>query len=325
MIAFILVNTCFSEEETRSSKIGIFTPWLKVTKHLASYFSLSQWYDHKNKEENPWDYLKQAFGSEWKNKSFETFAKHFSEHPHQIRSILHIQTSITSASTTVTHALVIIPKHTKFTNNWAQGLVCLSRAQGTNFLFCPPRPPAGFFRYILPLLHRKQDSPTLTTITPKTVLQALCDLSTLDGQSSRQCYLEHSLYDKQPLGDWPLAILLSVQQDLGVPGKKTTLAEHLLLAQIPIRLAQEEPPLLEWRIAPSSAQNKELPEVLLSQVYLTFARSKTSPNNLPTFRLWLAGSIQGQHPGGFYSHPPGFPLTNKGEQLPLNFTKQKNA
>lgn len=33
-----------------------------VTKHLAFYFSFSQWYDHKNKEENPWDYLNRLLG-----------------------------------------------------------------------------------------------------------------------------------------------------------------------------------------------------------------------------------------------------------------------
>jgi hypothetical protein len=70
----------------------------------------------------------------------------------------------------------------------------LSRAQGTNFLFCPARPPAGFFRYILPTLHRKQVTPTLQTVSHQSILQKLCELSTLEGQSSLQCYLEHSLY-----------------------------------------------------------------------------------------------------------------------------------
>ena len=55
MTAFILTSTYFTKKETRELKIGIFTPWLKVTKHLTSFFSLSQWLDHKNKEENPWD------------------------------------------------------------------------------------------------------------------------------------------------------------------------------------------------------------------------------------------------------------------------------
>ena len=41
MVAFILMSTNFSETETRAAKIGIFTPWLKVTKHLVSYYSLS--------------------------------------------------------------------------------------------------------------------------------------------------------------------------------------------------------------------------------------------------------------------------------------------
>jgi hypothetical protein len=119
MIAFILQNTGFSNAETRSSKIGIFTLWLKVTKHLQSYFSLSQWKDHKNIGENPWTYLEEYLGHNWKLETLETIARHIANHPHQIRSILHIQTSITSASTTVTHALVIIPRHTKFTSNWA--------------------------------------------------------------------------------------------------------------------------------------------------------------------------------------------------------------
>ena len=61
-----------------------------------------------------------------------------------------------------------------------------------------------------------------------------------------------------------------------------------------MRLSQVEPPLLEWRLAPTSARNKDFPDIPLSQVYLTFAKSRTSPNNPPTFRLWLAGSIQGQ-------------------------------
>ena len=173
MVAFILTTTEFSEAETRMSKIGIFTPWLKVTKHLVSYYSLSQWLDHKNKSENPWDYLEEEFGQHWKDLLIEKIAQHIHEHPYKVRSILHIQTSITSASTTVTHALIIIPRHTRFTNNWAQGLVCLSRAQGTNFIFCPPRPPAGFFRYILPVLHRKQVTPKLTSISTMEVLNAL--------------------------------------------------------------------------------------------------------------------------------------------------------
>ena len=117
MVAFILTSTRFKDAETRASKIGIFTPWLKVTKHLVSYYSLSQWLDHKNADENPWSYLEQALGQNWKALPIETIASHIKRHPYQVRSILHIQTSITSASTTVTHALIIIPRHTKFTNN----------------------------------------------------------------------------------------------------------------------------------------------------------------------------------------------------------------
>ena len=293
-VAFILMTAEFSESETRLSKIGIFTPWLKVTKHLVSYYSLSQWLDHKNKNENPWDYFEEEFGQRWKDLPIEEIAQHIHEHPYKVRSILRIQTSITSASTTVTHALVIIPRHTRFTSNWAQGLVCLSRAQGTNFIFCPPRPPAGFFRYILPILHRKQDTPKLASISTTEVLNALTVASTLGGRSSLHCFRNQHFYTPLIFFDWPIAIKLEVKQTVGGSSQKSTLHEHLLLAQIPIQLQGTTAPTLEWRMAPTSEQNKADPDHKLSQIFLTFTRSRNSPDNEPTLRLWLAGTAQGQ-------------------------------
>jgi hypothetical protein len=84
---------------------------------------------------------------------------------------------------------------------------------------------------------------------------------------------------------------LSVQQDLGVPNQKSIVSQHLLIAQVPTRFQQEDSPLFEWRLSPSSEQNKANPEILLSQVYLTFAKSMNSPQNHPTMRLWLSGYL----------------------------------
>ena len=81
ILATILVSTGFSSQQTRASKIGIFAPWLRVTNHLVSFFSLSQWKDHKNRDENPWDQLVEALGEKWMNMSVEELAKHLLREP----------------------------------------------------------------------------------------------------------------------------------------------------------------------------------------------------------------------------------------------------
>ena len=54
-------------------------------------------------------------------------------------------------------------------------------------------------------------------------------------------------------------------------------------------------PLLEWRLAPTLEENKAKPDTVLSQVYLTFGRSRNSPSKDPTLRLWLAAKVEGKH------------------------------
>jgi hypothetical protein len=78
-----------------------------------------------------------------------------------------------------------------------------------------------------------------------------------------------------------------------VPNQKSIIRQHLLVAQIPARFSQEDAPLLEWRLGPSSEQNKNNSDVTLSQVFLTFDKSLNSPQNTPTMRLWLSGVLNG--------------------------------
>jgi len=145
----------------------------------------------------------------------------------------------------------------------------------------------------LPTLHRKQFTPSLQDISHQSIIQKLSELCTLGGQSSFQRYLEHNLYITSPFHDWPLAILLTVQQDLGLPNQKSIIKQHLLVAQIPTRFSHEKAPLLEWRLGPSSEQNKNNPDITLSQVFLTLDKSLNSPQNAPTMRLWLSGTLNG--------------------------------
>ena len=78
-----------------------------------------------------------------------------------------------------------------------------------------------------------------------------------------------------------------------MPNQKSIIRQHLLVAQIPARFSQDDAPLLEWRLGPSSEQNTNNSDVTLSQVFLTFDKSLNSPKNTPTMRLWLSGVLNG--------------------------------
>ena len=105
LLVVTLVSTGFSEQQTRASKVGLFAPWLRITNHLTSFFSLSQWKDHKNREENPWEQLASSLGDDWRNLSIGEVVQHVLTEPQILRSVIHIQTSITGASTTVSHSI----------------------------------------------------------------------------------------------------------------------------------------------------------------------------------------------------------------------------
>ena len=109
-----------------------------------------------------------------------------------------------------------------------------------------------------------------------------------------QLYHDQGMRRQQTFEDWPLAVLLQIKKDLGDPNGKFLLCEHLLLAQVPTQLENVKTPLLEWRLAPTSEENKAKPDIVLSQVYLTFGRSRNSPDKDPTLRLWLAAKIEGK-------------------------------
>ena len=117
----------------------------------------------------------------------------------------------------------------------------VSRAQGTSWIVCPPRPPAGFFRYVLPTVATLQAPPILSKtqgeeiIQVETVLDAVSQLESVGYRSSLDMFTSlgfHSGFRELELGQWPLVICLTVLARTSAT-ETVHVSKHLLIAQIP--------------------------------------------------------------------------------------------
>ena len=141
-----------SHRDLLTLKIGIFCPWVCIVDFLITKFQLAPWAKHAKywQYQSPRERIAEALQMDPSLVEPCHVLLALKVNPGILAAYLRINTSISSASTTVNHSIALIPKHTRFTGQWMQALVSVTRSLGTLVVVAPKRARFGFFRYLIP-------------------------------------------------------------------------------------------------------------------------------------------------------------------------------
>ena len=142
----VLIFNSLSFSHNKGFTLGFFCPWRCLNDRVTKLFT-SDAIDDSNKRTTLTllDTLEKSAGKKWQSLTIREVRDALEDFSSDFANFLVIGTSISSASASVRHSVVFIPRHTKFTGQTDQAVVSCTRATGAMLLFCPLSCRDGFF------------------------------------------------------------------------------------------------------------------------------------------------------------------------------------